>query len=350
MAGAASFVHGETDAGPLADDANAAAAASPGATLDVEARAAEGSSARPWLPAGKTAAVVLSIDDVHPATSSDRYEAGGDLEAGALGRLTALQRRHPRLKATLCVTPDWRLDSLVPDAWPRRLPWLGHRVHWMRRHPKGRFRLDRHLEFAAWLNRLERCEIVPHGLTHSHAGPRYAVEFQEQSLRECKAVILESIRIFESAGVRLARGFVPPAWEAPPALLGALGELGFHFVSSARDIATPIAPDAVTSMSGLKGVSLIHPQIVGRALVHLTCNFQATSRWERACEILDAGGVLHVKAHVFKAAGGHVMLDGLDDAYGNYLDLLFSMLERRYGERLWWAHLSEIAARMRDAS
>jgi hypothetical protein len=206
------------------------------------------------------------------------------------------------------------------------------------------------LGFAAWLNRLERCEIVPHGLTHSHAGPRYAVEFQEQSLPRCKAVILESLRIFESAGLSFARGFVPPAWEAPPALLGALQDLDFHFLSSARDLETPIAPDSVTSMSGLKGVSLIHPQLVGRALVHLTCNFQATSRRERAFEILDAGGVLHIKAHVFKSGGGHVMLDGLDDAYGNYLDLLFAMLERRYGEKLWWAHLSEIAVRVRGAS
>ncbi len=38
-----------------------------------------------WLPPGKHAAVCLSIDDVHPGTSNDSYEAGGDLHAGALG-------------------------------------------------------------------------------------------------------------------------------------------------------------------------------------------------------------------------------------------------------------------------
>jgi uncharacterized protein DUF2334 len=303
---------------------------------------------RSWLPAGKIAAVCLSIDDVHPATSGDSYEAGGDLEAGALGRLTALQRRHPSLKATLCVTPDWRLDSLVPNAWLRRVPRFGGRVHWTRRHPEGRFRLDRHPRFAAWLNHLDRCEIVPHGLTHSHSGPRFAVEFQEQSEDDCKAIILRGIDIMQAAGIRWARGFVPPAWEAPPALIRALGRLDFHFLSSARDLATKIVPDAVTSMSGLKGVSLIYPQIVG-SLVHITCNFQATSPYGRALEIVEAGGVLHIKAHVFKSAGGHVMLDGLDDPYCNYLDLLFSMLERQYGERLWWAHLSEIAARARAA-
>lgn len=40
-----------------------------------------------WLPDGKTAAVVWSIDDIHPATSDDAYEAGGDLERGALGHV-----------------------------------------------------------------------------------------------------------------------------------------------------------------------------------------------------------------------------------------------------------------------
>src|SRR5262245_15321883 len=99
----------------------------------------------PWLPRGKTAAVCFSVDDVHPGTSRDTYEAGGDLGAGALGRLQRLQWRHPLLKATLCVTPDWRLDSLVPDGTVlRHLPWINRFVHWTKLHPSGRYRLDRH--------------------------------------------------------------------------------------------------------------------------------------------------------------------------------------------------------------
>ena len=30
-----------------------------------------------WLPPGKDCAVVFSIDDIHPARSTDYYEAGG---------------------------------------------------------------------------------------------------------------------------------------------------------------------------------------------------------------------------------------------------------------------------------
>lgn len=302
-----------------------------------------------WLPAGKSAAICFSVDDVHPSTSCDAYEAGGDLEFGALGRLIRLQRRHRDLKATLSVTPDWRLDSLIADgALLRHIPWVNRFVHYSRLQPTGRFRLDRHPDFVAFLNGLERCEMLPHGLHHAHVGARRAVEFQEQSQEYCAAIVQRGLDIFEAANLRFVRGYVPPAWNAPPALIAALGRMDFRFITSARDLQTPISARAITAMSGLKGVALIHPQTVGdRGLVHLPCNFQATSEVDRAMEILEQGGMLHIKAHIFKTDGRHVMADGLDELYCNYLDLLFTELDRRFGARLWWAHLSEIAERFR---
>jgi hypothetical protein len=305
-----------------------------------------------WLPAGKSAAVCFSVDDIHPSSAADRYDAGGDLAAGALGRLVELQRRHPMLKTTLCVTPDWRLDSLVPDRWLLpRIPWVNRHVHWTRLVPDGALRIDRHPALIDYLNGFERCEIVPHGLTHAHTGPRFAMEFQEQSEGECIAIIERGLDIFRSGGLRFVRGYVPPAWNAPAALLSALDRLQFEFLSSARDLGTPIARDARASMSGLTGVSLLYPELLSeRGLVHLSCNFQATSSYQRAIEIIELSGVLHIKAHIFKSGGGHVMLDGLDDVYCNYLDALFSMLEKRLGGGLWWAHLSEVAHRARGCA
>jgi hypothetical protein len=306
-------------------------------------------TARSWLPAGKTAAVCFSVDDVHPATSSDGYDAGGDLGAGALGRLSRLQSRHPALKVTLSVTPDWRLDSLVPDTLLlRHVPWIRERVNWTRLRPFGRFRLDRHPSFVAYLNRLERCEVVLHGMHHSHVGARFAVEFQDETEEQCAAKIEHALAIFRAAGLRHVQGYIPPAWNLTPALMRSLGRLDFHFVSSARDLETPVSSEALTAGHGLRGVSLIHPQPIGsHGLVHLSCNFQATSPFERALQILELGGVLHVKAHIFKSGKGHVMTDGLDDLYCNYLDLLFAHLDARFGGHLWWAHLSEIAGRVR---
>jgi hypothetical protein len=55
-------------------------------------------------------------------------------------------------------------------------------------------------------------------------------------------------------------------------------------------------------------------------------------------------GLLAIKAHIVKNACGHIALDGLDELYRNYLDLVFSELERRYGESLWWTSMAEIAS------
>ena len=46
-----------------------------------------------WLPPGRSAAVCLSIDDIHPGRSGDHYEAGGDLE-----------RRRARAASSACST------------------------------------------------------------------------------------------------------------------------------------------------------------------------------------------------------------------------------------------------------
>ena len=100
-------------------------------------------------------------------------------------------------------------------------------------------------------------------------------------------------------------------------------------------------------MSGLRGVSLIYPQLVQNdQLVHLTSNFQATSPIERSIEIIERGGLVAIKAHIVKNALGHIALDGIDELYCNYLDLLFSKLEEKYGDSLWWTTMGEIAEGM----
>jgi predicted deacetylase len=316
-----------------------------------------------WLPTGKSAAVCFSVDDVHPATSRDEFDAGGDLGRGALGRVERLLHRNPQLRATLFVTPDWRLKRLVPTRrWLARIPVLRERLHWAPVHRKGHFRVDRFPAFVAYLNSLPRTEIALHGLTHAHPGPRMAVEFQEQSHRVCSALLKEARHIFATAGLRHVAGFQPPAWNAPPALCEALSEADFHFVSSARDLNTPVSGEAQTAMSGLQGASLIEPMWIrcgagvdtaaaateSTGLVHLTSNFQATSSLERAHEIVEAGGLLSIKAHIFKAGGGITMLDGLDDVYCEYLDYVCQELDRHYGERLWWTSQAEVAGRCRS--
>ncbi|HET8698658.1 MAG TPA: DUF2334 domain-containing protein [Gammaproteobacteria bacterium] len=291
------------------------------------------------------------MDDVHPARSTDLYEAGGDLGAGTLGRVERLLERHPLLKATLFVTPDWRPKRLVARGWRTRVPLVSSRVYHVDRHAHAPFRLDRHPEFVRYLNALPRTECAPHGLHHVHRGPRLAVEFQGEGVRWCRRRVRAALEIFAASGLNHARGFAPPGWNLPAALVAALAELDFTFVSSARDVRTPIHAAALAAMSGLHGVPLTRPAALpGTRLQHIPVNFQATSSPERAHQIIACGGLVSIKAHAFKHGGGHTMADGLDSEYFAFLDRLLQDLERRYGDSIWWASFGDLGAASRAAA
>jgi hypothetical protein len=304
-----------------------------------------------WLPSGTDAAVTLSIDDVHPGRSSDAYEAGGDLDRGALGHVAWLLERHPRLRVTLYVTADWRELSAHPTRPVlARVPILRDRVMLTRTLPAGTMRLDRHPEFVAYLRSLPRTEIGLHGLHHVNRGPKIHLEFAGRGEAECTRMLTQAVEIFEAAGLPVPEGMTPPGWDAPPALAEAMITAGLRYVASARDLITPIASGATTAMSGMHGVPLLHPApVFGNRLIHVPSNFSATSPIDRALEIAAAGGLVGIKAHIVKQAFGHIMLDGVDALYRNYLDMVLSALEDRHGDRLWFATMAEVADRAREA-
>jgi hypothetical protein len=303
----------------------------------------------PWLPDHCDAAVSFSIDDIHPGRSSDAYEAGGDLGAGALGHVAWLLERHPRLRVTLFTTPDWRELSAFPT---RRLlaraPYLRERVMLTPTLPPGTMRLDRHPDFVGYLRDLPRTEVGLHGLHHVNRGTHIPVEFQGRGRAECTEMLRRGLEIFDAAGLARPRGMSPPGWDIHEDLALAMAALGLEYVASARDLITPVADDARTGMSGLRGVSLLHPTLVfDDRLVHVPSNFSATSPLDRALELVKAGGLVSIKAHIIKLAFGHVMLDGIDALYRNYLDVVLSQLEDRHGDRLWFATMAEVAERAR---
>jgi hypothetical protein len=303
---------------------------------------------REWLPAGKKAAVVFTIDDVHPGKSSQHYDGGGDLARGALGHVQSLLERHPYLHVTLFTTADWREISPTPSRVLSRIPVVRDRMYLSKILPRDTRRIDRHPEFLAYLRSLPRTEVGLHGLHHIHPGRLLHVEFQDEPAHVHRDKLRRMLEIFDASKLPYVRGMCPPGWNAPQSLLTAMDELGFEFVASARDINTEIAADATTNMSGLKGASLIYPsRIDGTNLLHFATNFQATSKWERAKAIIDAGGVVAVKAHIVKDALGYVALDGVDAVYCNFLDLFFERLHREYGDSLWWTTMGEMAKLLR---
>ena len=105
-----------------------------------------------------------------------------------------------------------------------------------------------------------------------------------------------------------------------------------------------MSKEAVTNMSGLKGVPLIFPTLImNNKLVHIPSNFQATSNMDRAKQILENGGLLSIKAHIVKSAFGMVALDGVDQIYMNYLDALLTSIDKEYKDDIWWTSMGQIA-------
>jgi hypothetical protein len=291
-----------------------------------------------WLPPGKHAAVCLSVDDVHPAPVA--------LEA--LDHVRWLQEQHAGLRVTFFTTPEWRTREPYPiRPILRRIPLLRDRVFTVPVESRGTYRLDRHPAFCDAVRGWTRAETAVHGLYHVRRGMRPIQEFAHRSRRDCRAVLQRAMARFHAADLPFVRGMSPPGWEAPMPLLHALDDLGFAFIASARDLTTPIASTATTNGSGLQGVSLIHPQRVHGGLVHFTTNYQATSRVERGLDILDAGGLLAIKAHLLAQSGTYRALDGLTLSYREHLHELFTAIARQYGDAIWWTSMGEIAARMR---
>jgi len=299
-----------------------------------------------WLPPGKKAAVVWTIDDIHPGRSTDAYEAGGDLERGALRHVLWLLERHRELKVTLFTTADWRQISPWPSGWRARVPWGRSSRYLAPILPRGTMAVDRHPEFVRFLSGMPRTEIALHGLHHVHTGPRIPVEFQDEPEEFAGERLQQALAILDRSGLVYSRGLQPPGWHLGDGLRRACVSTGIRWVASSRDIVTPVSRQAKSNMSGLKGVSLIYPERLEGGVVHFSSNFQATNAVERAHQIVEAGGILAVKAHIVKNACGHVALDGVDEVYMNYLDVLFRELAQVHGDSLWWTSMGEISARL----
>jgi len=295
------------------------------------------------LPEGKRAAIYLTIDDIHPGSSKDLYEAGGDLSDGALGHVEWLLRRHPKLKITLFVTADWRETFPYPTKrLLSSLPFLRDWFYLSPLRPKGEMALTNHRKFVRFLNSLKRVTIGLHGLHHVTKGLVVPAELNNKTARQVSQIIDEMVQIFEEAGLNYIPCFAPPNWECNETIVEPLLRHNIRLIMSGRDVLAEISKKATIQMSGLKGVSLIYPESVfdGR-LLHLPSNFHSTSPIDRAVEIIELGGVVGIKAHIIKKAGSLIARDGLDEGYRNYLDLLLSELDKRYSDELWWTDVNE---------
>jgi peptidoglycan/xylan/chitin deacetylase (PgdA/CDA1 family) len=300
--------------------------------------------AEPRWPGSKASAVVFSLDDVHPGRSTDAYEAGGDLSDGVLGRLQSLLKAHDAAQATIFVTPDWREICPFPSRTLARVPFLRNKAFLTPILPKGTMALSAHPRFTEYLGSIDRCELALHGLHHVHRGPLVPVEYQRESLRSCLTSVRSGVYLFERSGLDRPIGFCPPAWSAPPHLEAALSREGFRYLAASRDLETCVRLDALSHGSGRTDVPAFLPAVLPKSrLIHIPVNFQATSPFERAYEILEAGGLLSIKSHAIENACGHIALDALNVSYVSKLFDLFQEISTRFGNSVWWPTFAELS-------
>jgi len=65
--------------------------------------------------------------------------------------------------------------------------------------------------------------------------------------------------------------------------------------------------------------------------------------FERAIAIVGSGGLLSIKAHFLAESGSWRALDGLTPRYRDDLDRLFGTIEERFGDKIWWTSMGEMA-------
>jgi Uncharacterized protein conserved in bacteria (DUF2334) len=302
-----------------------------------------------WLPTNKKAAICFTIDDLHPAKISDHgYDAGGDLNNGVFGKVNWLLERHPKLKVTLFTTADWREISPFPTRkLLAKIPVIRDWFYLAKIKPKGTFQINKFHDFQNFYSNHKQVEIALHGLHHCHKGLKIPVEFQNQSLKKCNAIVKKMLHIFDDSKIPYTKGFTPPAWNASENLIEALINNKVNFLASARDILTPITKTAKNKMSGYPNISILYPEYINnKKMIHLPSNFQATSKFDRAFEIIENNGIVSIKAHIMKNAFGHIALDGVDQNYMEYLDKLLYEIETKFGDQIWWTTMGEISEKI----
>lgn len=297
-----------------------------------------------WKPKSKKAAICFTIDDIFPGKSSDLYEAGGDLDKGVFRYLLWLTERHPKLKITLFTTADWRETLPFPEKkLLAKIPKLRDKFYLSKVLKKGTMSLENHSEFVSFLNSKKQFEVAYHGLHHVHKGLKIPVEFQNQTKEEFDVIISNMLSIFEKSNIDEVKGICPPGWNAPDDLIKVLTEKKFKFLASSRDVFTKVNDSAKCDMSGLKGTSLIYPELINSEIIHFPTNFQPNNNIDRMFSIIENDGLISIKGHMIKSIGNYVAIDGIDQQFVNYLDILFTYLEQKYGDDLWWTTMGEMS-------
>jgi hypothetical protein len=300
--------------------------------------------------------VVIGIDDVHPESSLDGSDCGGNLDRGALGLLERFLERYRNVKVTLFVTPCH--IYLPPALGVERLHKMtgfllrdvADRVFqrfFIRVHEVEKYDVERHEAFNTYLKKLVdkgQVEIGIHGCFHFHHIPPYASEFKHLDKYEARKRIRIAVYKLGKARIPFCKGFAPPSWGVNKELLMALSEEKFIYIAGSADFVSPITHVASSKEAGLRGAPLIFPSRVFSELVNIPRNWTPhRNDLTRALKIIELGGLLGIHMHVENEYHGVYLGNGITTKNVLKLEKLIDVIESRYEDVVSFSTFSEVA-------
>jgi len=307
-------------------------------------------------PDGYRSALVIGIDDVHPESSAEGCDCGGDLEGGVLSLLTDFLERHPQVKITLFVTPDWLyLPQPTGFRFIQRRFSRGSLVDslliklFQRRWPDGRFRIDQE-QYRKWCAFIKRkvsdgkLSIGIHGLQHFQTYVRYSAEFLYPNTDECRQKLRTAKTLFNGANLPYTMGFAPPGWGITNSLIDALVSESFNYIAGCADADSPVSPAGLCKGAGIQGLPIYFPSVIKDKLVNVPRNWDlGKSSVERAEQIVKIGGLIGVHGHIADVYHGNKLENGVTQKNVQHLDELLHFLEENHPNKVWFTAFNDVA-------
>jgi peptidoglycan/xylan/chitin deacetylase (PgdA/CDA1 family) len=300
--------------------------------------------------------VVIGIDDVHPESSKDGSDCGGDLDKGVLGLLENFLQRYRNVKVTLFVTP---CHMLLPQALGvERLHKIARSIlrnipdplfyrFFIKTFEPSKYDIEKSKAFNLYLANLVgkgQVEIGIHGCYHFHNIPPYSSEFKYLNEYEALRRIKIAVNKFKRARIPFVKGFAPPGWGVNRALIKALAEEGFVYIAGSADFTSPITYNATSKEAGLKGVSLIFPSLINTKLINIPRNWTPhKNNLTRALKIVELGGLLGIHMHAENEYHGNYLGNGITIENLSKLEKLIDAIESTYGDAVSFSTFSEVA-------
>jgi hypothetical protein len=309
-------------------------------------------------PDGFEAAVIIGIDDIHPESSTEGFDCGGNIEGGALERIKLFMEKYPKVPITLYVTPDWRYRPVITSERFGRFRsvttnFMNDPMNPLSYIPKifnntrsvERYRIDKE-EFNSWRIKIkELIEKYPltvgiHGLTHIGKWPPFYKEFLKLNYDECLERIRSAKQIFSKV-FPVDGGFIPPSYGINLDLINALAYENFEYICIGANRRLPVKEEVLLDCPPFK-VPANYPSFISKGIMNFPRNWNlGRSNINRAIDLIKIHGVISVYGHACHQYYGDWRID--DGIIPENLERLGKLIDKLEKNAVWFTSASEIS-------